>query len=338
MKPLSNGKISQVQDLLRSQMSFRQIKDRTGVSLGSISSIRKALPDFATKKKEGRPCKLSERDVRKVCRVADQLRVDNAVQIAAVVQQSLGVKVSRMTIARTLKSAGYRSVKKSKKPLLTSSHRRRRLEFAKTYVNWTLDDWKRVIWSDETKVNRILSDGMQWSWVKPGRSPESKSTQATVKHGGGRIMVWACFTSLGPGYCTLIEGNMDQMLYKSILERDLEETAQFYALDKEDVIFQHDGDPKHTARSVKKWLEDNNWEVLPWPAQSPDLNPIENLWYQVKCALSRYPTQASSCAELWLRFQAEWEKVTVDQCLNLISSMPSRLQAVIDAKGGPTKY
>ena len=131
---------------------------------------------------------------------------------------------------------------------------------------------------------------------------------------------------------------MDQELIKTILESDLEETARFYGLDKEEIIFQHDRDPKHTARSVKKWLDDNNWEVLPWPAQSPDLNPIENLWYQVKCALARYPTQARSCAELWDRFQLEWNQVTTEQCLNLISSMPRRLQAVIDAKGGPTKY
>ena len=268
MKPLSPRKKKQVEDLLRSNTSYRAIKDLTGVSLGSVATIRKALSDAPRRNAGGRPRKLSQRDIRQVYRVADQLRVDNAVQIASQVKESLQVEVSRMTISRALKSAGYRAVKKGKKPLLTARHRRRRLEFAKTYVNWTLEDWKRVVWSDETKVNRILSDGLQWSWFKAGRSAETKATQPTVKHGGGRIMVWACFTSLGPGYCTLIEGNMDQELYKTILESDLDETARFYGLDKEEIIIQHDGDPKNTARSVKKCLDDNNWEVFPWPAQS----------------------------------------------------------------------
>lgn len=172
MKPLSNSKKSEVEGLLRSGMSYRAIKDCTGVSVGSISSIRKSLPGLVPKSRGGRPRKFSERDVRQVCRVADQLRVDNAVQIATQVEETLQVKASRSTIVRALQSSGYRSVKKGKKPLLTSRHRRRRLEFAKTYINWTSEDWQRVIWSDETKVNRILSDGLQWSWHKAGRSDE----------------------------------------------------------------------------------------------------------------------------------------------------------------------
>ena len=79
-------------------------------------------------------------------------------------------------------------------------------------------------------------------------------------------------------------------------------------------------------------------ELLDWPAQSPDLNPIEHLWVHLKQQLNSYPTQPTSIHELWLRVEAEWEKIPKEVCLNLISSMPRRVEAVLKAKGGYVDY
>ena len=67
-----------------------------------------------------------------------------------------------------LKREGLKSAVKKKKPFLSSTHRKAHLEFALEYQYWTLDDWARVIWSDETKVNRLGSDGRLWVWKQPG--------------------------------------------------------------------------------------------------------------------------------------------------------------------------
>ena len=75
-----------------------------------------------------------------------------------------------------------------------------------------------------------------------------------------------------------------------------------------------------------------------WPAQSPDLNPIEHLWGYLKSMLAEYEHPSSGIQELWKRIEEEWEKISVEECQKLIESMPRRIQAVLRAKGGYTKY
>ena len=79
-------------------------------------------------------------------------------------------------------------------------------------------------------------------------------------------------------------------------------------------------------------------EVLSWPAQSPDLNPIEHLWYYLKQRLREYEEPAGGVEELWRRTEVEWEKIPKKVCQKLIESMPRRIAAVIRAKGVYTKY
>ncbi len=151
-------------------------------------------------------------------------------------------------------------------------------------------------------------------------------------------MVWGCFSAAGPGYICSIEGNMNAEDYRGILESDFLDTLEYYGVEVEDVIFQHDNDPKHTAGSTKKWLQDNGIEVLEWPSQSPDLNPIEHLWWVVKHRLNEYQTVPKNNDELWQRVVEIWNGLEAELCLKLVESMPRRIAAVLAAKGGHTKY
>jgi len=227
---------------------------------------------------------------------------------------------------------------KKKRPQLLARHRKARLDWAHAHKNWTLEDWKRVVWSDETKINRLGSDGRQWVWKKPGELLSDRLVEGTVKFGGGSLMVWGCMLWDGPGYAVRIDGRMDKELYCKILEEDLCSSLEWYGKTTQDVIFQHDNDPKHTSGDARKLLQDLSFQVMVWPAQSPDLNPIEHLWFHLKKQLAKYPDSPGSIHELWTRVETEWEKIDPSVCQNLIESMPRRVEAVLKAKGGYTKY
>ena len=229
-------------------------------------------------------------------------------------------------------------VVKGKKPLLTKRHRRERLDFAIQHKDWTLEDWKKVVWSDETKINRLGSDGKKWVWKKAREPLSDRLVEGTLKFGGGSLMVWGCMLWDGVGYACKIEGKMDGDLYIKILEEDLQESLGYFGKSPEDVIFQQDNDPKHKCKKASTWFQDHDFQVLSWPAQSPDLNSIEHLWDHLKRKLGEYERPPGGMLELWERVEKEWNKIDAMVCQNLIESMPRRVAAVLKAKGGYTKY
>ena len=129
---------------------------------------------------------------------------------------------------------------------------------------------------------------------------------------------------------------MDGDLYLQILKDELLNSLQYYGLNPSDIIFQQDNDPKHICKKVKEWLEEQDFETMVWPAQSPDLNPIEHLWSYLKRRLAEYEHPPNRILQLWERIQEVWEGIPVEECQKLIKSMPRRVQAVVKAKGGYT--
>lgn len=101
-------------------------------------------------------------------------------------------------------------------------------------------------------------------------------------------------------------------------------------------IFQHDNDPKHKAKTVTKWLADNSIVVLEWPSQSPDLNPIENLWCEAERRIGGRKFKKED--ELFNAVQEKWRGIPKERLEKLVESMPRRCKAVIDSNGYATKY
>ncbi|MCJ8736326.1 hypothetical protein PDJAM_G00258380 [Pangasius djambal] len=103
-------------------------------------------------------------------------------------------------------------------------------------------------------------------------------------------------------------------------------------------LFQHDCAPVHKARSIKTWMTESGVGELDWPAQSPDLNPIEHLWDELERRLRARPSRPTSVCYLTNALLEEWSKIPINTLLNLVDSLPRRVEAVIAAKGGPTSY
>ncbi len=161
-----------------------------------------------------------------------------------------------------------------------------------------------------------------------------------------QVVLRAGEVGLGPHYGALLSDRCSEFpplppggpvaQYKVVLEENLLPSALTMFPNSEDWFFQQDNAPCHTARSIKVWMEDHQIKTLSWPAQSPDLNPIENLWNVIKRKMDGH--KPSNKAELLEFLRQEWHKVTQHQCERLVESMPRRMKAVLENQGYSTKY
>jgi len=180
MKRISEQVRNNIVSLLDTGLSSRQIAARLGVGRRTVDRVRaKTRPDIQ-KPRAGRPAKLNATDKRQLVRMITSGKVSTAAHLTRELRSTTDMELSPNTVGRALKEAGLKAVSKVKKPRLLPRHRRQRMDFAVRYQHWTVDDWERVVWSDETKINRIGSDGRKWAWKKPGSALTDQHVEGTL--------------------------------------------------------------------------------------------------------------------------------------------------------------
>ena len=113
-----------------------------------------------------------------------------------------------------------------KVPLLKNAHVQARLKFAKEHLDDPEEAWDKVMWSDVTKIELFGMNSTRRVWRKRNAEYNPKNTRPTVKHGGGNLMLWGCFSAKGTGRLHRIEGRMNGAMYREILANNLSESTE----------------------------------------------------------------------------------------------------------------
>lgn len=298
-----------------------------------------------SKPRTGRPKSLSETAKRAIIRLIKK----NPFITYQEVSETLQLSICRRTLFSVINESGYGNWKAQKRPLLTPKVAQRRYEWALKYKNWGYREWSSVIWSDECSVE--LGSGQRDQWVfRVNQSGEKwkKDYIQPYKHGKGiRVMVWAA-----------IWGDRRSELIR--LERDFESkkhgfTSRSYLTLLEEMIptiwepgliFMQDNAPIHSSRLIKDWFENHQITLMDWPPHSPDMNPIEHMWFPLKEGVYNINPNIEHIKgsvekredQLWEVLETSWSKIRQDIQVELVRSMESRIRAVLEAKGWYTKY
>ncbi|KAK2944051.1 putative Transposable element Tc1 transposase [Blattamonas nauphoetae] len=288
---------------------------------------------LADRPRAGRPRATTEKQDRLLHRT---ILKDASMQTDDLAQHISGggsMMVSDRTIRRRAAEWGLYHRVQRKTPALTRSHVQKRLDCANAHIDWSFDDWSRVLFSDESSVQCGSNHGQQWIWRRIDEAWADGKTQPTIKV-ATTMKFWCSMSAAGPGSLHIIEESLTSDSYFKILQQHL--IADGTRLCGSDFLFQQDNHPSHKTERIQRFLEEKGIQELQWPPNSPDFSPIENMFSVLKRLVAeRCPPSKDDLIRITLE---EWENLGSDYTYALVSSFPDRMQAAMTAGGGATKY
>jgi transposase len=222
-------------DLIQKGVVVREVARRLKVTKSTVSFVYKKFEEFGSttnRATSGRPRATTRTDDRAISRMAKKNPKVTAAEINKVLRSS-GVTVSNQTVRNRLYAVGLKGRRARCKPLISKKNKKVRLEFARNHIDKPVSFWEKVLWTDETKLNMFQSDGKCTVWRESGKAADPKNTTSSVKHGGGSVMAWACFSAEGTGDLVFIDDLTDDGshimnggTYRKILETYIQKNAR----------------------------------------------------------------------------------------------------------------
>ena len=245
-------------------------------------------------------------------------------------------RISDQTVRNRLRQCGLRARRPLKGAILKRRHRIARLQWCRTRVTWNRLTWQNILFSDESRFCLKFSDGRARVYRRRGERFSDPCVQETDRFGGGSLMVWGGISHTGCTDLKVVAGNLNAVRYRDEILQPV--VLPFLRRHQFNHVFQQDNARCHVAQVSMDFLNFHHIRVLPWPAMSPDLNPIEHLWDELGRRVRSRLNPPETLDQLRRALVAEWTNIPIDFVRNLIRSMRRRCQAVINARGGHTRY
>lgn len=305
---------------------------QVGYSANKIEKIvgvsRKAIKNYLCD-----PIKYNKKKVRGICKKVTEREERMLVRMACTGKNSAkqlkdvtNVSITPRQISNVLNNSGILSFSKClKSQLLTKKHMDERKMWASEKIHWGMDEWRKCVFSDEKKFNLDGPDGWDKYWHDK-RKP--KAVKMKRQSGGGSVMVWGAFSVFGLSQLAVLDESINSGVYVDTLSEFLLPFIDLHY--GRECIFQQDNAPAHSSLVTKEFFREQNIDVMNWPARSPDLNPIENLWSILSRSVYENRRQFGSKKELKLQILESWSKIDQNIIDSLINSMVKRCHAVIE--------
>lgn len=326
---IPEGEKWQIIGLHRAGLSFKEIARRTGRHYTTISRlVRKhaQTDDVKNRRPSGRPRKTTVREDRALVRLVRRYPFESSSTLKH--RWLPGRRICHQTVRNRLKAAGLKSRRVIKRPLLTDNHKRLRLAWCRQRERWNLRSWRRIHWSDESRFLLRHVDGRVKVWRHPATAYTPRNIMPTVPYGGGSVMVWGCFSYDCKLDLVTIQGTLNGDRYiQEVLNPVVVTHFDNHPLATRP-IFMDDNARPHRSRAVAQVIQNNALRHIPWPAMSPDLNPLEHIWDILGRRIKKRDLPPQNLRELEAALHEEWQQLPMEQYQRLVRGMRRRLSSM----------
>lgn len=332
-------KAAQVVALLQEGRNQREVARQLNMSQSAVSRVSRRFQETGTFNRRPHTSRYrctSERDDRFIVLTSLRNRHLTGVDVQQELRQVRDVAVSQWTVRRRLKEANLTPRRPARGPKLTARHRKERLEFAREHINWNIEQWRSVLFTDECRICLHGSDRRGRVYRRPRERFSQCCFAETVSYGGGSCMVWAGISLEGKTDLVFVPGGGRRgglTAVRYIEDILLDHVVPYAGYIGEDFILMHDNARCHTARTTRQFMDEVGLETMNWPALSPDMNPIEHLWDELKRRVRARNPVPSNISDLKIALDEEWGAIPQVVVKTLIRSMGNRMRTVVDARG-----
>lgn len=340
MGQMSHDQVVEAITLLKEGFTQREVAHRLTVSQSVICRAWKRYQETGRNTRRqgsGRKRKTTAAQDRRLQLNAVRNRSKSAPNLQNEFLSLTGTSVSVQTIRNRLREAGLRCHMPAICPPLTAVHRACRLRFAREHVNWTMEQWATVLFTDESKFNISDNDRRRRVWRRRGERFAPCCIMQVDRFGGGSVMVWGGISSQHKTELVCFPtGSINARRYVAeVLEPHVKPSK---AIIGQGFLLMHDNARPHTANVTTNFLREENLAVMDWPARSPDLNPIEHVWDILGRQIRALPNRPQDKEALIIALKDQWNNIDQNVIQTLVSSMKKRCEECIRARGGNTSY